>query len=210
VRKIIVIADVTLNGVVQAPGAVDEDTSGGFKYGGWIAPYVDKHMLEAARKFMEPASYLLGRKTFEIFANYWPRHADFWPGINQEIKYVFSKTMKTSDPIAIGWKNTVFIQSLEDVKRVKKSEGKDIQVWGSGKLVQLLLKNDLVDEIYLKIYPLTLSEGKKLFEDGTISAAFKLVESYVTATGVIIAKYKRDGNVNNATVTLEGRGDLTL
>jgi dihydrofolate reductase len=210
VRKIIVIADITLNGVVQAPGALAEDTSGGFKYGGWIAPYLDKDMFEAAKKFMEPASYLLGRKTFEIFANYWPSHADFWPGINQEIKYVFSKTMKTSDPIAIGWKNTVFLQSLEDVKRVKKIEGNDIQVWGSGKLVQLLLKNDLVDEICLKIYPLTLSEGKKLFDGGTISAAFRLVESDVTTTGVIIAKYKRDGKVNNATVTLEGREDLTL
>lgn len=201
-RKIIVIADVTLNGVVQAPGALDEDTSGGFKYGGWIAPYLDNDLFEAARKLMEPASYLLGRETFEIFANYWPKHADFWPGINQEIKYVFSNTIKTTD-----WKNTVFVQRLEDVKRVKKSEGGDIQVWGSGKLVQLLLENDLVDEICLKIYPLTLSQGKKLFDDGTISAAFKLIESYVTTTGVIITRYKRDGNVKNATVTLEGRED---
>ena len=194
-RKIIVISDITLDGVVQAPGALDEDTSGGFKYGGWIAPYLDKVTFEAMKKFLEPTNYLLGRKTFEIFVNYWPKHADFWPGINHEVKYVLSKTMKKSD-----WKNTVFLKSLADIRMIKNSKGPDIQVWGSGKLVQLLLKNDLVDEIWLKIYPLILSKGKKLFDFGAISAAFTLIESSVTPSGVIMANYKRAGKVKTGTV----------
>jgi dihydrofolate reductase len=209
-RKIIVISDITLDGVVQAPGALDEDTSGGFEYGGWIAPYLDEVTFEATKKFLEPANYLLGRKTFEIFANYWPKHADFWPGINSEVKYVLSKTMKKSDPIAIGWNNTVFLESLADIRKIKNSNGSDIQVWGSGKLVQLLLKNDLVDEIWLKIYPLTLGKGKKLFESGTISAAFTLIESSVTPSGVIIVNYKRAGKVKTGAVVVEGTEEQSL
>jgi dihydrofolate reductase len=202
-RKIIVISDITLDGVVQAPGALDEDTSGGFEYGGWIAPYLDKVTFESMKKNLEPANYLLGRKTFEIFVNYWPKHADFWPGINREVKYVLSKTMKKSDPIAIGWKNTVFLESLADIRKIKNSNGSDIQVWGSGNLVQLLLKNDLVDEIWLKIYPLTLGTGKKLFDSGTMSAAFTLVESSVTPSGVIMVNYKRAGKVKTGAVVVE-------
>jgi dihydrofolate reductase len=143
----------------------------------------------------QTAYYLLGRKTFQIWAAFWPEHADFWPGINAGTKYVMSRSMKKSD-----WKNTVFIESLEDIEKLKKSEGPDIQVWGSSKLVQLLLKNDLVDELRLKIYPLTLGTGKKLFDDGTIPAAFRLHESVVTSTGVIIAAYKRAGEVTTGTI----------
>jgi len=189
-RKITVLSMITLDGVMQAPGGPEEDTSDGFKYGGWVAPYGDEVGSNVVRKEMQPADYLLGRKTFEIWESYWPGHADIWPGINEGTKYVLSSTRKKSD-----WKNSLFLESLEDIIKLKNSEGSDIQVWGSSKLIQLLLKNDLVDELCLKIYPLTLGEGKKLFDDGPIPAAFKLMESTITTTGVIIANYKRAGNV---------------
>lgn len=139
---------------------------------------------------MKPADLLLGRKTFEIFAGYWPEHNNEWPGINDVTKYVMSNTMKKSD-----WKNSVFLKSLSDIKKLKSSKGSDIQVHGSGELIQLLLKNDLVDELWLKIYPLTLGKGKKFFDNGTIPKAFTLTDSLVTPTGVIIANYKRAGKI---------------
>ena len=195
-RKIIVLSMITLDGVMQAPGGPKEDRSGGFKYGGWTAPYGDEAYDEAVQKeLQQPADYLLGRKTFEIWEGYWPEHADFWPGINDGAKYILSKTRKKSD-----WKNTIFIKSLVDIKKLKKSKGSDIQVWGSSKLIQLLLKNDLVDELWLMIHPLTLGKGKKLFDGGPIPAAFTLAESTVTPSGVIIGNYKRAGDVNTGTV----------
>jgi dihydrofolate reductase len=196
-RKIIVLSMVTLDGVMQAPGGPKEDTSGGFKYGGWTKPYGDEVYAEVVQKELQPANYLLGRKTFEIWEGYWPEHADFWPGINNGTKYVLSRTRKKSN-----WKNTIFIKSLADIRKLKKSPAKggaDIQVWGSSKLIQLLLKNDLVDELRLKIHPLTLGKGKKLFDKGPIPAAFTLIESIVTPTGVIIAHYKRAGKVKTGT-----------
>ena len=195
-RKIIVLSMITLDGVLQAPGGPEEDTSGGFKYGGWVAPLGDEEVGKVTQKELQPtADYLLGRKTFDIWENYWPKHGDFWPGINTGTKYVLSTTRKHSD-----WKNTVFIETVEDIKKLKNSEGADIQVWGSSKLIQLLLKNDLVDELRLKIYPLTLGAGKKLFDDGTIPAAFTVTESMVTPNGIIIASYKRNGDVKTGSV----------
>ena len=191
---------ITLDGVMQAPGGSKEDASDDFKYGGWVAPYGDKIYGKVVRNELKPADYLLGRKTFEIWAPYWPKHADFWPGINDGTKYVFSKNMKKSDPKITGWKNSVVIKSLAEIKKKKKSKGSDIQVWGSGVLIQLLLKNDLVDELRLKIHPLTLGKGKKLFVNGAIPTAFALTESTVTSTGVIIAYYKRVGKVRTGTV----------
>ncbi len=199
-RKIIVLSMVTLDGVMQAPGGPEEDTSGGFKYGGWVAPYDDEVYDKVVQEELKPADYLLGRKTFEIWADYWPEHGDFWPGINEGTKYVFSKNLKKSDPLVTGWKNSVLIKSLADIKKLKNSPGSDIQVWGSSKLVQLLLKNDLADELRLKIHPLTLGKGKKLFDNGTIPAAFTLIESIVTPSGVMIANYKRAGKVKTGTV----------
>ena len=199
-RKIIVLSMITLDGVMQAPGGPQEDKSGGFKYGGWTAPYGDEVYGKVLEKELKPADYLLGRKTFEIWAGYWPEHGDFWPGINEGTKYVFSKSMKKSDPVVTGWKNSVVIKNLPDIKKLKNSNGSDIQVWGSGELVQLLLKNDLVDELRLKIHPLTLGKGKKLFDNGTIPAAFTLIESIVTPSGVIIANYKRAGKVQTGTI----------
>lgn len=194
-RKIIVLSMITLDGVIQAPGGQKEDTAGGFKYGGWTAPYSDDVFNNVMQKELEPADYLLGRKTYEIWAGYWPQHGDFWPGINEGTKYVFSKNLKKSDPMVTGWKNSVVVRTVADIKKLKKTKGADIQIWGSGKLIQLLLKNDLVDELRLKIYPLTLGKGKKLFDGGAIPAAFTLTESIVTSKGVIIAYYKRAGDV---------------
>ncbi len=189
-RKITVFSMITLDGVIQAPGGPEEDTSGGFKHGGWTASYNDEVLSEIMKEELKPTDYLLGRQTFEIFASYWPQHADFWPGINDGTKYTLSQTIEKSD-----WKNTVFLKSLADIEKLKNSEGADIQVWGSSKLIQLLLKNDLVDELRLKIYPLILGEGKKLFENGVIPVAFTLTESRVTSKGIIITNYKRAGEV---------------
>jgi len=187
---------ITLDGVMQAPGGPKEDTSGDFKYGGWTKPYGDESYGEAVQKeLQQPSDYLLGRKTFDIWEGYWPQHADFWPGINDGTKYILSKTRKRSD-----WKNTIFIKSLADIKKLKKSKGGDIQVWGSSELIHLLLKNDLVDELRLKIHPLILGKGKKLFDNGTIPAAFTLIESIVTSKGVIIVNYKRAGEVKTGTI----------
>jgi len=194
-RKIIVITMISLDGVMQAPGGPEEDPSNGFTYGGWTAPYSEDNGSEFFAKNMEPAEYLLGRKTYEIFKGYWPEHADVWPGINDGMKYVLSSTLEKSD-----WKNTVFLKSVEDIKKLKDSDGSDLHVWGSGKLIQLLLKNDLVDELRLVTYPLTLGQGQKLFAEGTIAAAFKLTAGEITPSGVIMANYKRSGEVKTGTV----------
>jgi len=194
-RKIIVLSMITLDGVMQAPGGSKEDASEGFKYGGWVEPYGDKAYGKVVREELKPAEYLLGRKTFEIWEPYWPKHADFWPGINDGKKYIISKTRKKSD-----WENTIFIKTLADIKKLKRSKGPDLHVWGSAKLVQLLLKNDLVDELRLKIHPLLLGKGKKLFDGGTIPAAFNLTKNIITSTGVIIAYYKRAGKVKTGNV----------
>ena len=191
---------ISLDGVLQAPGGPKEDKSSGFKYGGWTAPYTDEAYSNAVQKELQPADYLLGRKTFEIWAGYWPKHGDFWPGINEGTKYVLSKKMKKADPLVTGWKNSVLIKNVADIKKIKKSKGADLHVWGSSELIHLLLKNDLVDELRLKIHPLLLGKGKKLFDNGALPAAFTLTEYVVTTTGVIIAYYKRAGKVKTGNV----------
>lgn len=197
-RKIIVLSFTTLDGIMQAPGGPEEDTSGGFNYGGWTAPYfydADKAAERLMEKQMKSADLLLGRKTFEIFAAYWPEHADIWPGINDVTKYVLSNTMDKSD-----WQNSVFLKSIDDIKKLRGSEGSDIQVHGSGNLIQTLLKHDLVDELWLKTFPVTLGKGKRLFGEGTIPAAYTLTDSLVTPNGVIFANYKRGGEVKTGTI----------
>ena len=197
-RKIIVLTFLTLDGVMQAPGRPDEDISDGFKYGGWTAPYfaeADEAAGEFIAKYMKPADLLLGRKTFEFFAAYWPKHADMWPGINDVTKYVMSNTMDKSD-----WQSSVFLKSVDDIKELKNSEGSDLQVHGSGNLIQTLLKHDLVDELWLKTFPVTLGNGKRLFSEGTIPAAFTVTDSLVTPNGAIFANYERAGEVKTGTV----------
>ena len=194
-RKITVLSMITLDGVMQSPGGPEEDISGGFKLGGWVAPYDDEVLGKVMEEELKPADYLLGRKTFEIWEAYWPEHAEFWPGINEGTKYVLSGIMEKST-----WKNSVFLKNVADIKKLKNSQGPDIQIWGSSELIQLLFEHDLVDELRLKIFPLTLGQGKKLFGNGVIPAAFTLSEGIVTARGVIIANYKRAGEVKTGTV----------
>lgn len=195
-RKIVVLAMITLDGVMQAPGGPEEDGEGAFTYGGWTAPYGDEVGGKVVQQELaQKVAYLLGRKTFAIWEAFWPEHTDFWPGINDSTKYVLSKTRQATD-----WQKTIFIDSLADIQKLKNSDGPDLQVWGSSQVVQLLLQHDLVDELRLKIYPLTLGAGKKLFGDGTIARAFTLTESVVTPTGVIIAAYQRAGDVKTGTV----------
>ncbi|MBI4225646.1 dihydrofolate reductase family protein [Candidatus Roizmanbacteria bacterium] len=192
-RKIIVLSFITLDGVMQAPGGPKEDTSGGFKYGGWTVPYFDDFLGKIMAEHMSrPFALLLGRKTFEIFASYWPQHEKEWPGINSATKYVASNTLKSHE-----WKYSVFLKGniAEKIKKLKLQRGPDLQVYGSGNLIQTFLKHDLVDEIWLKIFPITLGKGKRLFAEGTTPASFKLVESKISPKGVIIANYKPTGKV---------------
>lgn len=192
-RKIIVLSFITLDGVMQAPGGPEEDTSGSFKYGGWAVPYFDEFAGKIMDKQMsKPFELLLGRKTFEIFASYWPQHESSWPGINDATKYVASNALTEHE-----WENSIFIGGdvVDEIKKLKEKSGPDLQVHGSGKLIQTLLQNDLVDELWLKIFPITLGSGKRLFAEGTIPAAFKLTESKVSPSGVIFATYERAGEV---------------
>ncbi len=195
-RKIIVTANITLDGVMQGIGRPDEDPSGDFKYGGWSAPFADHISGMAIQKDMkETADYLLGRKTFEIFTTYWSEQEDKWPGINKGTKYVLSGTMNKSN-----WKNTVFLKNLEDIRKLKMSAGSDIQVWGSSAVIHLLLENGLVDELRLRIFPIILGEGKKIFNNGKIATAFSLTEHHVNSRGVIIARYLKSGEVKTGII----------
>lgn len=194
-RKIVVLEFITLDGVIQAPGGPEEDPTENFKYGGWVAPYDDDASGKAMEKFLTPADLLLGRKTFDIWENYWPKHAEYWPGINEVTKYVLSRTGEKSD-----WSNCVFLHSLEEIKKIKHTEGGDIKIWGSSEVVHLLLANDLVDEFWLMIHPLILGHGKRLFDESSIPAAFTLAESIVTPSGVIIANYHRTGEVKTGRI----------
>lgn len=192
-RKVIALEFITLDGVIQAGGGPEEDTSGGFAYGGWQAPYDDAVLDSVMNKQMNlPFDLLLGRKTFEIWAPYWPLHADIWPGVNPATKYVASNTMTSSD-----WQPSVFLSGdiAQKVNQLKQQQGPDLHVYGSANLLQTLFKHDLVDELWLKIYPLTLGTGKRLFTDGTIPAAFKMTEGKVSPNGILIANYERAGAV---------------
>jgi len=191
-RKIIVITFISLDGVMQAPGGPEEDPSGGFKYGGWIVPYFDEFLGKVMGEQMKrPFSLLLGRKTFEIFASYWPQHEDKWPGINEATKYVVSNTLTSH-----GWENSVFLQGdVGEIKKLKSQEGPDLHVYGSANLIQTLLKYDLVDELWLKIFPIILGMGKRLFAETAVPAAFTLEDSKTSSKGVLVASYKRAGEV---------------
>ena len=192
-RKIILLTFLTLDGVMQAPGGPEEDLSGGFKYGGWTVPYFDDFAGEVMSEQMkQPFSLLLGRKTFEIFASYWPQHEAAWPGVNDVTKYVVTKSLKKT-----SWNNSVIInhEVVEELKKLKNQAGPNLHVFGSGDLIQTLLKNDLVDELWLKIFPITLGKGKRLFETGVAPAAFKLIETKISPSGVIFANYQRAGKV---------------
>ena len=198
-RKIIVLEHISMDGVIQGPGGPEEDPSNGFKHGGWISAYSDKSIGEALRKQMNSSfDLLLGRKTFDIWEPFWPQHADAWQNVMTATKYVASNTRSTSD-----WNPTVFLSGdiAAKVKEIKQGQGPDIHVWGSGNLLQTLIKHDLVDTFWLMIYPVTLGSGKKLFADGTIPASFKVTESIVGSSGVIVVNYERVGGIKTGSAS---------
>lgn len=191
-RKIIVLTFITLDGVMQGPGGPTEDTSGDFTYGGWTVPYFDDFLGQTMGEQMgQPFDLLLGRKTFEIFATYWPHQGADNP-INKATKYVASNTLTEHE-----WRKSVFLRGdvVAEIKKLKQQDGPDLQVHGSGNLIQTLMAHDLVDEFWLKIFPVTLGMGKRLFDQGTIPASYTLVESKSSPSGVIIASFKRAGEL---------------
>ncbi len=192
-RKVIVLEHISIDSVIQAPGGPEEDTSGGFTYGGWIAQFSDEILGTALRKQMNSSfDLLLGRKTFEIWETYWPQHTDIWPSASTATKYVASNTRTSSE-----WQTTIFLNGdiAEKVTKLKQQPGPDLHVWGSGNLLQTLIQHDLVDTFWLMIYPITLGRGKRLFAGGTIPAAFQVTEGIVTPNGVIVVNYERAGAI---------------
>jgi dihydrofolate reductase len=206
-RKLVVLTFMTLDGVMQAPGGPGEDESGGFTYGGWSVPYFDETLGNVMTEQMgHPFDLLLGRRTFDIFAAHWPRLGDDDPGarvINRAKKYVVSHR-----PVSLEWKTTIPITGdvVEKIKTLKSEEGPELQVHGSGNLIQTLLKNDLVDEFWLKTFPVALGTGKRLFADGTMPASFRLSESQISPSGVVVASYARAGEVKLGSFELAGSG----
>jgi dihydrofolate reductase len=197
-RSVIALEFMTLDGVIQAGGGPEEDTSGGFAYGGWQAPYSDEVIDAVMRRQMSlPFDLLLGRKTFDIWAPYWPHHADYWPGVMTATKYVASNTLTSHE-----WQPSVFLGGdvAQKVAELKRQPGPDLHVYGSADLLQTLFTHDLVDELWLKIYPITLGTGKRLFAGGTIPAAFRVTDSQVSPSGIIIASYQRAGAVRTGSL----------
>jgi dihydrofolate reductase len=192
-RKIIVLTFLSLDGIMQGPGGPTEDTSGNFTLGGWTVPYFDEFLGNVMGEQMsQPFDLLLGRKTFEIFASYWPHHPEEGAGINNATKYVASKTITSHD-----WERSVFLNGdlPEEIRRLKEGDGPDLQVHGRGELIQTLLEHDLVDEFWLKIFPVTLGRGKRLFGQGTTPAAYTLTESKTSPSGVMVTTLRRAGEV---------------
>jgi dihydrofolate reductase len=193
-RKIITTTFVTLDGVMQGPGGPEEDTSGGFTQGGWTTNYGDDMTGQLINSFMNiPFELLLGRKTYDIWAGYWP-HTDAAPHIakpfNATKKYVVSHA--TAE---LSWHNSVLVtgEVVSEIKKLKGMDGPDLWVWGSSNLIQTLLKYDLVDQMHIWTYPVTVGGGKRLFSEGILPAAFQLASSQVSSKGVIFAHYERTG-----------------
>ena len=192
-RKLIVLSFVSLDGVMQAPGGPEEDPSEGFRYGGWVFPYFDEVGHEVLdEQIHRPLDLLLGRKTYEIFASYWPDHDEGWPQANRARKYVASRGTPR-----LTWENSVLLEGdvVDAVRKLKSEDGPELQVHGSGDFIQTLLQHDLVDELWLKTFPILLGSGKRLFAGGVIPAAFELTDSRVSPSGVVFANYRRAGDV---------------
>lgn len=184
---------MTLDGVIQT----EESDGDGFNHGGWFFGYADKVTGAVVQeRLAKPVDLLLGRKTFAAWEMYWPTHSNFWPNVMTATKYVASNTRDSSD-----WQPTVFLSGdlAEKVRQLKQQDGPNLHVMGSADMLQTLFKNDVVDELQLMIFPITLGTGKRLFAEGTIPAAFKVTESQATPNGIIIVNYERDGEVKTST-----------
>lgn len=200
-RKIITATFITMDGVMQAPGGPEEDSSENFAHGGWQA-YLGDDMTEKAiaKYFIEPFELLLGRITYDIFASYWPNHPEI-----ENVAKPFNSTKKhvvSHAQIELPWNNSELVTGdvAEEIKKLKEKDGPDLFVWGSGNLIQTLLKHDLIDKMHILTYPVTIGSGKKLFAKGTKPQAFKVTDSAISSTGVIIATYEPAGDLKTGTV----------
>jgi len=216
-RKIIVNTFITLDGVMQAPGGPEEDPTGGFEYGGWSVNYWDEMMAKVIMDevMAKPFDLLLGRKTYDIFAAHWPfvkndpdkLDAMAADKLNSARKYVVSKTLAKA-----YWENSTLIKddAVKEIMELKKQDGPEIQVHGSGNLIQTLLKNGLIDEFRVWTFPLTIGTGKRLFGEGTIPVGLKLLDSKISTTGVSIATYKGSGKIKTGSFALENPTEAEL
>lgn len=200
-RKLVILSFITLDGVMQAPGGSKEDTSEGFKYGGWSFPFFDEVMgNEMGIQLGHPYDLLLGRKTYEIFAAYWPfadpEKEPFTISINSARKYVVTRSLEKAE-----WNNSYIIRGdiVREIRKLKEEDGPEIQVHGSSNLIQTLWKNHLVDELWLKTFPVAVGSGKRLFSESTFAGSFELIKTRTSPAGVIIANYKRKGKVKTGT-----------
>ena len=200
--KIVVFTNITLDGVMQAPGRPEEDTRGGFQFGGWGAPYAAMASSVATENMPKIGALLLGRRTYDIFAGYWPQHSGdpVSDNFNRTTKYVVSRQKRD-----LSWQHSILITGdvVAELKRLKQQDGNDLWVHGSGNFIQTLLKHDLVDEFWLKIFPITLGSGKRLFGEGTQPASLRLIDSKISTTGIIIATYIPAGELKTGSFALE-------
>jgi len=209
-RKLIVSTFVTLDGVMQAPGGPEEDPTGSFTYGGWTVNYWDDMMGQVMGESMaKPFELLLGRKTYEIFAAYWPYVKDdpVADKLNSARKYVVSRTLDE-----VNWNNSTLVTGdvAQAIRNLKEQRGPELQVLGSGNLIQTLLKHDLIDEFRLWIFPITIGKGKRLFSDGTKPANLKLIDSKTSTTGVIIATYEPTGELKTGSFGLDNPSEAEI
>lgn len=209
-RKVIVQTFMSLDGVMQAPGGPEEDPTGGFKYGGWVFPYFDEFLASVMDERMgHPFDLLLGRKTYEIFAAYWPYVNDnpIADKFNATKKYVVSETLTKLD-----WAHSSLItkNAAQEIRKLKEQDGQDLQVYGSGNFIQTLLAHDLIDELWLQIFPITLGKGKRLFAEGTIPGEFKLLTCSASPKGVIVASYSRAGEVKTGSFAQDAPSEAEL
>jgi len=205
-RKITVGAFVSMDGVMQAPGGPTEDPTKGFKFGGWVTPYFDQEFGEEVdRVFKEKFDLLLGRKTYEIFAAYWPYYDESAPhgGIAKLFKGIKKYAVSRSGEVDTSWQGSMLLRDIADVKRLKQEDGPNLVTQGSTELVHALLANDLVDAMSIFAVPVVLGAGKKLFADGSAPHSFKLTSSRVSSTGILIGHYERDGEIKIADTALD-------
>jgi dihydrofolate reductase len=197
-RKLVVGTFLTLDGVMQAPGGPSEDLDGGFRHGGWLVPYFDEKIVEIMTEWTDRAGvFLFGRKTYEIFAGSWPKSTDpadrIATALNNRPKFVASRTLDK-----VRWSNSILLKGevAEEVAKLKAQDGGEIQVHGSGNLLQTLLKRDLIDTLRIWQFPVVLGTGKRLFAEGTIPGSFHLVDTHLATTGAVLHVYERAGSLN--------------